>query len=63
MIICPKCGCLIEFNSYFGEYSCNNCKWKDDTYKRQRVEQYRKFTSQNTEDSLHGKRDKEIVCV
>jgi len=38
MKVCPKCGKVIGFNSYFGAYICENCEWEDDTYSRERVE-------------------------
>lgn len=29
MKICPKCGNVLSFNSYFGAYICANCTWED----------------------------------
>lgn len=29
MKICPICGKVVSFNSYFGAYICNNCFWED----------------------------------
>ena len=29
MKICPKCGKVISYNSYFGGYICSTCKWED----------------------------------
>lgn len=31
MKICPKCGKVISYNSYFGAYICTDCKWEDAT--------------------------------
>ena len=31
MKICPKCGELVSYNSYFGAYICENCNWEDNT--------------------------------
>ena len=32
MRVCPKCGKVIGFNSYFGAYICEECGWEDGTY-------------------------------
>ncbi len=29
MKICPKCGKLTYYNSYFGAYICEDCNWED----------------------------------
>lgn len=29
MRICPKCGRVLSYNSYFGAYICTDCKWED----------------------------------
>lgn len=31
MKICPNCGKVLSFNSYFGAYICPNCAWEDAT--------------------------------
>ena len=31
MKICPMCGELLSYNSYFGAYICENCGWEDNT--------------------------------
>ena len=31
MRICPNCGKVVSYNSYFGAYICSNCKWEDAT--------------------------------
>ncbi len=36
MKICPKCGRLVFFNSYFGAYICENCDWEDATQGKRR---------------------------
>lgn len=36
MRICPNCGRVISFNSYFGAYICDRCKWEDATIERRR---------------------------
>ena len=28
MKICPKCGKVASYNSYFGVYLCSNCDWE-----------------------------------
>lgn len=32
MKICPKCGKVLAYNSYFGAYICNDCRWEDATF-------------------------------
>ncbi len=34
--ICPKCGNLVYFNSYFGAYICESCEWEDASYAKKR---------------------------
>lgn len=29
MKICPKCGKVLSYNSYFGGYICADCKWEN----------------------------------
>ncbi len=29
MKICPKCGKVLSYNSYFGGYICVDCNWED----------------------------------
>lgn len=29
--ICPECGALAYYNSYFGTYICENCNWEDES--------------------------------
>lgn len=36
MIVCPKCGELVYFNSYFGAYICEHCSWEDASYAKDR---------------------------
>ena len=31
MKICPKCGRVVSYNSYFAAYRCENCDWEDNT--------------------------------
>lgn len=31
MKICPICGKVVSYNSYFGAYICTNCNWEDAT--------------------------------
>ena len=37
MKVCPKCGEVIGFNSYFGGYICSRCEWEDDAYNKDRI--------------------------
>lgn len=34
MKVCPKCGKVVDFNSYFGAYICDECGWEDNSYSR-----------------------------
>lgn len=34
--VCPNCGNLVFFNSYFGAYICENCSWEDASFAQQR---------------------------
>lgn len=29
MKICPKCGKVLSYNSYFGAYICSSCNWEE----------------------------------
>lgn len=29
MKLCPKCGSIVQYNSYFGAYICAHCYWED----------------------------------
>lgn len=44
MRLCPKCGKIADYNSYFGAYICSNCTWQDDTPNRERVKNRHNFT-------------------
>lgn len=35
MKICPKCGNIVFYNSYFGAYICNSCDWEEKIRDRQ----------------------------
>ncbi|MCM1227048.1 MAG: hypothetical protein NC320_06425 [Clostridium sp.] len=37
MKVCPECGKVIGFNSYFGAYICDGCGWEDDAYNQERI--------------------------
>lgn len=47
MKICPNCGKVLAYNSYFGAYICDNCKWEDATIgeKRNRGVMYYKVNA------------------
>ena len=36
MRICPKCGKVVSYNSYFGAYICTDCNWEDATMGQKR---------------------------
>ena len=52
MAICPKCGKIADYNSYFGAYVCNSCSWKDSTPDQLRLSKYRSDTNP-TEKEVH----------
>ena len=29
MKVCPKCGKVVAYNSYFGAYMCSDCDWEE----------------------------------
>lgn len=45
MKICPKCGSLTNFNTYFGAEICSNsqCDWKDDSFNQIRLRKLEEF--------------------
>ena len=44
MKVCPKCGRVIGFNSYFGAYICEECGWEDVIYTHERIISFSKKT-------------------
>ena len=40
MKVCPKCGKLLAYNSYFGAYICGGCNWEDATKGKLRSSRY-----------------------
>jgi anaerobic ribonucleoside-triphosphate reductase len=40
MKVCPKCRKVVDFNSYFGAYICDECGWEDNSYSRERTLYY-----------------------
>ena len=52
MIICPKCGEVLTYNSYFGGYLCNNCSWENVSYNIVRHHPIIKLASSATKISL-----------
>mgnify|MGYP001016436971 CR=1 FL=1 len=62
MKLCPICGKIADYNSYFGAYICNNCSWKDDTPNRKRLAMYHSLSdSSNSKESSNNK--KRLVTV
>ena len=67
MIICPECGELVFFNSYFGAYICPKCSWEDNSYGQRRdtytvtlnngryVKTYRHVRTEVAEDTILSK--------
>lgn len=37
MKVCPCCGRILSFNSYFGAFICDRCHWEDDSVGRERL--------------------------
>ena len=29
IMLCPDCGKIVDYSSYFGAYMCNKCSWKE----------------------------------
>lgn len=36
MKVCPNCGKLLSYNSYFGAYICEDCNWEDASRSKER---------------------------
>lgn len=47
MELCPKCGGISFYDSYFGAYICTRCDWRDDSPARDR-ELVHRFLYQGT---------------
>lgn len=47
IILCPRCESLAYFNLYFGEYKCSKCRWKDDSYNKDRIRKYKELQRSN----------------
>lgn len=37
MKLCPRCGGLATYNSYFGAYICQECYWEDNSPSKERT--------------------------
>lgn len=59
MKVCPKCGKVIGFNSYFGAYICDNCEWEDDSYDQERIE----YFSNKNEEYTKSKEQMELLLA
>lgn len=35
MKLCPECGNIVPYNSYFGAYICGNCNWEKSSRTKQ----------------------------
>ncbi len=44
MKICPKCGKVLSYNSYFGAYICTDCKWEDSSIGEKRNKGHISYT-------------------
>lgn len=58
MRICPECGKLVSYNSYFGSYICSNCEWHDDEPNKIRMEKYRNLCNYGRYETNSKVRDK-----
>jgi len=38
--VCPQCGHLADYDSYFGAYICPDCDWFDNTIGLERQRRY-----------------------
>ncbi len=58
MKICPKCGKVLSYNSYFGAYICADCKWEDASFGIKRNKGYYAYSiytfKKNKEISARG---------
>ena len=64
MKICPKCGKVLTYNSYFGAYLCPDCNWEDSTIgdKRNRgISEYR--IEKKRGSSFSKKNEKELAVA
>lgn len=59
MKVCPKCGKVIGFNSYFGAYICDNCEWEDASYSQERIE----YFSNKNEEFAKNKEQLELLLA
>lgn len=55
MKICPKCGKVLSYNSYFGAYICDNCNWEDKIRTVQKTQIFRYTDSSAPRGQLSGK--------
>lgn len=56
MKICPKCGKVLSYNSYFGAYICNTCSWEDASQKQKRNKRAVSFYANNSKKVLRPKK-------
>lgn len=54
MILCPKCGAIANFNSYFGAYMCSECSWVDDSYNKNRIYLFNKSICSDSKEETSG---------
>jgi hypothetical protein len=60
MRLCPNCGKIADYNSYFGAYICSSCTWQDDTPNRERVKKFTStFTCNENGQKREGKREQQ----
>ena len=55
MKICPKCGKVLSYHSYFGAYICDNCNWEDKIRTVQKTQIFRYTDSSASRGQLSGK--------
>lgn len=65
MKICPKCGKVLSYNSYFGAYICSNCNWEDSLNRTKKGNRRCVPFSQHSNSQNRSKRMivKSISCV
>lgn len=53
--VCPKCGNLVYFNSYFGAFICESCEWEDASYAKRRDAYLYSLYNYRKNNSMQGK--------
>lgn len=64
MKICPKCGKVLAYNSYFGAYICTDCNWEDASIGEKRNKGVSSiFRSQISPRKNSSSHSKKVMCL